>query len=315
MIDQIAKVDQGKRFISTNTDGQIQAFYVPDLQYSVLGKFIIFRLKEDRDVKIVITGKGKTTGTGKTTLAIHLARFVNKVRNHLFGKDTDWQAKEYSFMNVWEYLKKYEAAEAGDPLVTDELEHMFDNRRSMSNQNKYGTEAWSVLRYKNAVTIGTAPGLSDVDKRIPEGADIWINVIHKGCANVYYLTVDDFEWRPIYRRLRIGGYRESILWNPIEDDEDYRWLKQAKEDIGVPGIGSEPGQPDRYDESDLNQLEKDIRNAHVKRTLLMLADMGFYNEDTGQFERFTQSKIASLCEVSQAQVSKIKRDLESDGEL
>lgn len=315
MIENIVKTDNGKQYISTNQSDRLQAFYIPDFQFTTLGKFIIFRLKEDRDVKILITGSGKTTGTGKTTLAIILAKYVNHVRNALFDMETDWSAKQYSFMNVKQYLEKYRDADPGDPLITDEMEYMADRRRSMSNENLYFGQAWSVLRWKNAVTIGTAPGLSDVDKRIPEGADIWLNVIHKGCANSYYLTVHDFEYRPIFKRLRIGGYRESILWNPIEDSEDYQWLKNTKEEIGVPGLDSQQSLDESYDESDLNQMEKDIRNAHIKRTLLKLKELGFYDPDTKQFERFTQGDLADIAEVSQPQVSKVKRQMEKEGEL
>lgn len=315
MITDIAKTDPDKNYIATTERGEIQAVYVPDLQYTTLGKLIIFRLKEDRDLKILITGSGKTTGTGKTTLAIHIARFVNLVRNYLFDMETDWSTKEYSFMNTWEYLENYRDANPGDPLITDELEYMADRRRAMSDTNMYFSQAWSVLRWKNAVTIGTAPGLSDLEKRIPEGADVWLNVVHKGKANPYYLTQHDFEMRPIFKRLRLGRFRESILWNPIDADEDYQWLKETKEDLGVPGLDSKPDEADVYDESDLDQFEKDIRNAHVKRILLTLKDMGFYNEDQKQFERFSQEKIGDMAEVSQAQVSKIKRELEKEGEL
>jgi len=306
MIEKLAKPDKGRKYVATGKHEKLNAFYVPDLQYTIIGKLIIYRLKHDRDLKMVITGSGKSTGTGKTTLAIHFARFVNQVRNYLFNQNTEWNSREYSFMNVWEYLKRYDEANPGDPLITDELEHMFDNRRSMSNQNKYGTEAWSVLRYKNVVTIGTAPGLSDVDKRIPEGADVWINVIHAGKANVYYLTVNDFTGEPIYKRLRMGRFRESIFWNPIESDDDYQWLKEQKEELGVPGLDKDPNSEEK--QKTQNQFEKDLRNSYVKKTLLFL-------DDKGIMERFTQADIAEMCEVSQPQVSKLKKEMESDGVL
>lgn len=314
-ISNLKQTDQGKQFISTGKHDKLNAFYVPDLQYTVIGKLIIYRLMNDRDIKILITGKGKSTGTGKTTLAIHLAHFVNDVRNYLFNKETNWTSKEYSFTDVWEYLRKYKNSEKGDALITDELEYMADRRSHQTNQNKKFSQSWSVLRYLNVVTIGTAPGLTDLEKRIPEGADIWINVVHKGKANVYYLTFNDFTYERIFKRHRIGKYRESLLWNPIDESADYQWLKEKKEAIGVPGISDHKEQ--QLEQKDLNKLEKNIRNEYIKDILLLLKEQGHYQEDTKQFKGITQETIANLGGegVSQAQVSKIKRELEQNGGL
>lgn len=305
-IKDIKKTDQGKKYVATGQNEQITGFYIPDLQYTTLGKFIIYRLMEDRDVKILITGKGKTTGTGKTTLAIILAKWINRVRNELFDMQTEWTSKEYSFMDVWDYLHSYKDAKPGDPLITDELEYMADRRSHQTNENKKFSQAWSVLRWKNVITIGTAPGLSDLEKRIPEGADVWINVVQKGRANVYYLTMNDFDMSRIFKRMRVGKYRESLVWNPLDDDPDYEWLKDAKEDIGVPGIDDNP--EDSIDESDLNQLEKNIRNQYVRDLISML-------DDKDILDRVPQDAIGDVSGVSQAQVSKIKRNMEKEGEL
>lgn len=305
-IAEIAKTDINRDYIATGKRDQLNAFYVPDLQYTVLGKFIIYRLKEDRDVKILITGKGKTTGTGKTTLAIHLAHFVNQVRNHLFNSNTDWTSREYSFMDVWDYLKSYREAEPGSPLITDELEYMADRRDHQTKTNKKFSQAWSVLRWKNVVTIGTAPGLSDLEKRIPEGADVWLNVVHKGRANAYYLTLHDFEMKRIFKRMRLGKYRESILWNAIEDSEDYQWLKETKQEIGVPGIDDHKEK--QIDEKDLNELERNIRNQYVRDTVNML-------NERGVLDHVSQEAISDAAGVSQAQVSKIMRAMKKDGEI
>lgn len=305
-ISEVAKTDNGKEYIATGEKGDLNAFYIPDLQYTTLGKFIIYRLKENRDVKILITGKGKTTGTGKTTLAIRLAHFVNWVRNELFDMDLQWSTEEYSFMDVWEYLKNYKTAQPGDPLITDELEYMADRRDHQTNENKKFSQAWSVLRWKNVVTIGTAPGLSDLEKRIPEGADVWLNVVHKGRANVYYLTMHDFEMSRIYKRMRLGKYKESIVWNHLQNSDDYQWLKDTKEEIGVPGIDDHKEK--QIDESDMNELERNIRNEFVRNTILMLKSRDILN-------RVSQEAIADITDVSQAQVSKIKRNMEKEGEL
>ena len=298
--------DNDKRLVQTGKENKVTGFVNPDFAYSITGRFIIFRLMRDRDVKITVTSKGKTTGTGKTMLALDIARFTNRVRNQLFDMNKIWTAKEYAFMDVYEYLQKYSEADPGDPLITDELEYLADRRRSMSNQNVNFSKAWSMLRYRNVVTIGTAPGLSDLDKRIPEATDIWINVIHKGKANPYYMTVNDFEWTREFKRLRKGKYRESILWNPIESDEDYKWLANQKEEIGVPGI--DDSKEKSVDESDLNSLERNLRNNFLKNVLKFL-------DEKNLMRNFTQEEIAEMANVSQPQVSKFKREMEKEGEI
>lgn len=314
--------DHGKQYVLTGKNGQINAFSMPDFQYTTTGKLIIYRLINDRDMKILITSKGKTTGTGKTTLAIALARFVNRVRNSLFkgreftdndGKEytfepQEWSAKEYAFMDIWDYLKKYKTALPGDCYITDELEYLADRRDFMTNENKKFSQAWSILRYKNVVTIGTAPGLSDLEKRVPETADLWINVVHPGRANVYYLTFDDFEWSRIYKRLRKGGYKEAIHWKDLGsiNDPDYEFLKQKKREMGVPGIDDQSGK--EINQKTLNKQEKNLRNYFAKETLKKV-----YNKEVDTY--FTQKEIGEMAGVSQQQVSKLKSELIDDGEI
>lgn len=200
-----------------------------DLQYSPLGWLVLHRLKHDRDLKILVTSKGNTTGTGKTTLAIYLAREFRRWANDLFNRNGEWTAKEYAFMNESEYTKKYLNSENGDILLTDELESMVDNRRSMGHENVRFTQLWMEMRFKNVITIGTAPGLHTLDKRVPQNADIWINVIAPGRAYVYFLTTDDFEGHPIYKRFKLNNFKQSLIWAPPESDEDYQYLNELKE--------------------------------------------------------------------------------------
>lgn len=289
--------DNNKNLVRTGKGGKINAFYMTDFQYTILGRLIIYRLMNNRDIKIVITGKGKSTGTGKTTLAILLAKWVNSVRNDLFNKDYIWKAKDYAFMDVYEYLEKYSTANKGDCLITDELEFMADRRRSMTHKNVYFSEAWQVLRYRNVVTIGTCPHLSDVDKRIPETADIWINVVQRGRGNVYYMQMNDFDWNMEYKRTKILGYRETIRWKDLDNDKDYQWLSKHKEDLGVPGISKE----DNITKEDIKKTKKEIKR-DITIELLKLV------EEKDLKRTVTQADIGDAVGYSQQNIAKIKRE-------
>ncbi len=287
-----------QELVSTGRDDQVTAFKMPDFQYAAMARLILYRLIHNRDIKIVITSRGTTTGTGKTTLAIILARWIHKVANDIFGRSGEWSAQDRAFVDVWEYLDKYKKASRGEVLITDELEYLADNRRSMTHENVYFSQAWSILRYKNVITIGTAPGMHQLDKRIPENADIWINVMTQGRANTYYLTVDDFTGEPVEKRFKMRGYRETILWWPLpESDPDFSYLHEEKQDLGVPGQNSDA--PDVYEESDLEDARREVK----RRVTIELLE----SVSQGKLD-LTQAEIGDMVGYSQQNVAKIKRE-------
>jgi hypothetical protein len=284
----------------SNNDGSIRGFQVEDFQYTTVGKLILHRLLNNRDVKILITSKGNTTGTGKTTLAIILAMVINQYIPEIYGRNYEWDALEYSFVDVYEYLNKYKNGESGDILITDEMEYLADKRRSMTHENVHFSQAWQMLRYKNVITIGTAPSMANLDIRIPENTDIWINVQFPGYASVYYVTMDDFTGEIIYKRMKQVGFVESIRWNPIDDNENFQKLKEKKEEIGIPGIDEDD--TEKLDKEDVKQEKKKSKKEKTKEFTLNLLRM----KELGNLE-LSQEEIATLVDRSQQYVSKIKR--------
>ena len=138
------------------------------------------RLEKNRDLKVIITSRNSTTGTGKTTLAVWLA----------LNWDSNWTAEEKGTLSVSEYLDTYPDLEPGAVLLMDEAEQL-DARRSMSQDNVDFAEKWMMMRVRNVTSILTLPTASALDKRLKELADIRINVTRRGRARVYKITVDD----------------------------------------------------------------------------------------------------------------------------
>jgi len=138
------------------------------------------RLEKNRDLKVIITSRNSTTGTGKTTLAVWLA----------LNWDRNWTAEQKGTLSVSEYLDTYPDLEPGSVLVMDEAEQL-DARRSMSQDNVDFAEKWMMMRVRNVTSILTLPTASALDKRLKELADIRINVTRRGRARVYKITVDD----------------------------------------------------------------------------------------------------------------------------
>jgi hypothetical protein len=149
------------------------------------------RLKKNRDLKVIITSRNSTTGTGKTTLAVWLA---------LNWDQHGWTADKKGTLSVQEYLDTYKELQPGSVLVMDEAEQL-DARRSMSQQNVDFAEKWMMMRVRNVTSILTLPTASALDKRLKELADVRINVHRRGKARVYKITIDDHntsdvrEWR------------------------------------------------------------------------------------------------------------------------
>lgn len=277
----------------SNNTGKVTGFRVKNLQYSSLFMVILHRLLHNRDLKIMITSKGNTTGTGKTQLAIILAHIISRYVEEIFDRRYDWNAAEHSFIDVYEYLERYENADNGDILITDEIEYMADKRRSMSHDNVYFSQAWAMLRYKQVVTIGTAPGMFNLDKRIPENTDIWINIQHPGLANVYYMTVDDFTGEIIPKRFKQRGFAELLRWQKIDHWEDYKELTSEKEEIGVPGMKEEG---EEITEEDLQKTKQEMQREFATNLLRMKAagKHSLDQEEMGQLANYSQQNISAI---------------------
>jgi len=171
------------------------------------------RLEKNRDLKVIITSRNSTTGTGKTTLAVWLA----------LNWDNNWTAEEKGTLSVSEYLNAYPELEPGSVLIMDEAEQL-DARRSMSQDNVDFAEKWMMMRVRNVTSILTLPTASALDKRLKELADIRINVTRRGRARVYKITIDDHntsdvrEWR-----------WHDLDWPDIADHPEMQSLDEQKQ--------------------------------------------------------------------------------------
>jgi len=172
------------------------------------------RLQKNRDLKVIITSRNSTTGTGKTTLAVWLALNWDK---------HGWTAEEKGTLSVSEYLETYQELSEGSCLIMDEAEQL-DARRSMSQQNVDFAEKWMMMRVRNVTSILTLPTASALDKRLKELADIRINVVRRGMARVYSITVDDHDTSSV-REWRM----HDLEWPDISDHPEMQALHEQKE--------------------------------------------------------------------------------------
>lgn len=206
------------------------------------------RLGKNRDLKVIITSRNSTTGTGKTTLAVWLA----------LNWDPNWTAAEKGTLSVREYLDTYQKLSPGSVLVMDEAEQL-DARRSMSQENVDFAEKWMMMRVRNVTSILTLPTASALDKRLKELADVRINVHRRGRARAYKITIDD------HNTSEVREWRwHDIEWPDIAEHPEMRALDQQKEDKIEGALEAAAEEEESIDPEEIARQEK-IENAQRMR--------------------------------------------------
>lgn len=248
----------------------------PDHELCELNELWQERRRDNRDMKMLITARDSATGTGKTTLAVALAKYWD---------EHGWDASKAT-LSPKQYVDKYTDLESGEILIGDEMEQMADPRRSMSEQNLTLTQYWSTMRQWEVSTICTLPSVALVDKRLRELMDIRINVINRGTAVVYKKKVDDHSGEVKEKRLH------RVRWGALDDDLDYRELAAMKREH------MENFNETAYFRSDGGEMEKQDPETAVREyrdeRIRAMSEAGY-----------TQKEIAEVFDISRPRVSQI----------
>lgn len=194
--------------------------YTQSIKKSRLIRFLVNRIKYNRDAKVLITSRNSETGTGKTTLAVIIAKLI----------DMNGWSHEKQFFDAQDYMQYYRKAESGSVLILDDMQFMADSRRGTSHENVRLSQYWSIMRTRNVISIATLPTNSLLDKRFLELADVRINVIKRGQATPYRIVVNDFTGKVTQWRFRFeNGTKETIYFKSMDDDPDYREVERKKD--------------------------------------------------------------------------------------
>jgi hypothetical protein len=212
-----------------------------------LAKIRRHRHREGRDLKVVITQRNSGTGGGKTTLAGWLC----------LNWDRDWSAEERATLDPDEFIGKYPELPAHSCLLLDEAEEL-DARRSMAEQNVEFAKQWMMMRTRQIDSILTLPTASALDKRIKELADIRINVIERGLANVYKIRIDDHNTSQVRER-----FLHELEWPDISDRDELQALEALKNER-IDGKVEDAKSDEPQDPDDARREER-IKNAQRLR--------------------------------------------------
>jgi len=212
-----------------------------------LAKIRRHRHREGRDLKVVITQRNSGTGGGKTTLAGWLC----------LNWDRDWSAEERATLDPSEFIGKYPELPAHSCLLLDEAEEL-DARRSMAEQNVEFAKQWMMMRTRQIDSILTLPTASALDKRIKELADIRINVIERGVANVYKIRIDDHNTSQVRER-----FLHELEWPDVSERKELQSLEALKNER-IDGKVEDAKSDESQDPDDARREER-IKNAQRLR--------------------------------------------------
>jgi hypothetical protein len=230
------------------------------------------RRNQDRALTVVITARDNATGTGKTTLALALAK--------KWAGD-EWTAEDRATNRAWEYRQMVRSVPEGAVIIADEIGQMFDARRSMSEENVQVSQDWQMFRFRELTTLATLPGTSFLDRRLRQLADVLILATRRGHARVYKLKTDDMSGDPFREHMH------NVEWGPMDDDPDYQYVEDLKAERFE----------ERFEESPESIEEEELRAARKEgrdETIRALVEEGF-----------TQSEIAAALDLDQSTVSRI----------
>jgi len=247
------------------------------------------RIKQGRDLKIIITAKNSQTGVGKTTLAGWLAlSWTRWLADIPWYCNPDDPTEGMATLNPGEYFKIVKKVgnefPAGTVVLVDDAEEL-DARRSMQSLNVEFSQRWMLMRLKQAITIITLPSPSSIDSRREELADYWINIERRGRALVHNIEVADYGSRNVMTR-----QSHWITYPDVSEHPEMQKLTEMKQDKMDDWDAAEEDGPTP------DEVEKETKKEHAQR----LRDMGIPIESQDP----DQPDIVSTIGMSQSWVSK-----------
>lgn len=256
---------------------------------TLLHRAALNRIKNGRDLKLIITAKNSNTGVGKTTLAGWLAlswtRWLAGVEWYC---NPDNPTNGMATLNPGKYFKIIKKVgnefPAGTVVIVDDAEEL-DARRSMQSLNVEFSQRWMLMRLKQAITIITLPSPSSIDSRLEELADYWINVERRGRALAHKIQVQDYGARNVLTR-----QWHWVNFPDISEHPEMKKLTQMKEDK----MDEWDTQTD--DGPSPEEVEKETKKQHAQRLRNMGVPIESQDPETPD--------IVSTIDMSQSWISK-----------
>jgi hypothetical protein len=227
------------------------------------------RVRNGRDLKIIITAEDSETGVGKTTLAGYLAISWTKMfTGQEWFCNPDDSVEGMATLNPGEYFEIIKQVgntwDAGTTVIVDDAEEL-DARRSMQSLNVEFSQRWMLMRLKQAITIITLPSPSAIDSRLEELADVWINIQRRGRGLVHDLRVENYGSRNVLTQQvhtiefpDVSNHPELNKLRRMKEDKMDAWEEEDEEEDDEPTIEAQAIEAKRiYDNEDCSWTDVD----------------------------------------------------------
>ncbi|MEY7850907.1 hypothetical protein AB7C87_17105 [Natrarchaeobius sp. A-rgal3] len=203
------------------TEGAVRELPVEDFERSQstfdIHEFIERRRANDRDVRIIWTGRNSGVGLGKTQGALSVAK----------AHYPEFDAEEHATLDSREAIHLLRTAPMGAALLLDEIGQIADARRTQQTESVELTQLLQMCRYRQYLLQATLPSVRALDIRLLDMADLRVHVTEQGQAKVFRYDIPDSD--PTGEMIpKILQYLE---WDPIDEDPDYQILNEMKEEV------------------------------------------------------------------------------------
>jgi len=249
-----------------------------------LAKLYRKRVRQDRDLVVLITDSDNDRGTGKTTEAVRLAHGMDLTEN---GLTTDKAA-----LNPHPLIEAYTEKPRGSGLVLDESEVGIDKYQASSAVNRAIRELVSTGRVEQKYLVLNAPADHLVDRDLKTLVDVWMLVEQRGFANVYRMG-----WSPHQGHELTHGYG-SVEWDPIPKHSPmhdvYQYLNEKKQ----ARLRGDDGEDfvRRSEVSEMVENAKEEARTETRNELIR----GF-----AELEELTHGEVAEATGLSRSRISQI----------
>jgi hypothetical protein len=238
--------------------------------------------------RIIVDAEGASTGVGKTSCAVTLARYCAEAFGYDIEPD-DLTLSGEQYLNRW---REHPGPEQPSVIILDELAGAGagDARRAMSNENVNLGRSWQLMRKKRIVTITTLPHWTDADKRMRRFADYRAYCLKQpiGYFKPYEVTTS-FDTGDV----RTSGYddvnRIEFCNLDAQDDPLYRHVTTLKDDL----LAS-----DAFDADDVADIEEQPEPEDVER------EQKITDAQRARNKGLSTREVADIVDMSQSWVQK-----------
>ena len=158
-------------------------FYDYWLTYTALWTAMINRLKNEKDVLVIVTGD---TGTGKSNLVGNICfKFAEQMDNFVMNDGSKMFIPEEDFIIDPDEFAVKMITKAGNVLWIDEARDGVSRRNWASNINKTIISRKNKNRKLRKIVFLLLPYEAEIDPQMAKHATLWIWVKTRGVAEVY----------------------------------------------------------------------------------------------------------------------------------